>query len=77
MQVAKTKALISFAVTAKLICVLFSHMQKAGFLTTRLIFNLSRRERHDKPNKGRKMNSIALAGLCNILQCLRLLKVFT
>ena len=35
--VAKTKALISFAVTAKLICALFSHMQKAGFLTTRLI----------------------------------------
>ena len=28
---AKTKALISFAATAKLICALFSHMQKAGF----------------------------------------------
>ena len=31
--VAKTKALISFAVTASL----FLHMRKAGFLTTRLI----------------------------------------
>ena len=35
--VAKTKTLISFAVTAKLICVfLFAYMQKAGFLTPRL-----------------------------------------
>ena len=39
MGVAKTKALISFAVTAKLICVfVFSRMQKSGFLTTRLIW---------------------------------------
>ena len=39
--VAKTKALISFAVTAKLICVfVFAYMQKAGFLMMRLIFNL-------------------------------------
>ena len=36
MHVAKTKALISFAVTAKLICVFFSHMQIVGFLMTRL-----------------------------------------
>ena len=37
---AKTKALISFAVTAKLICafVFASHMQNVGFLMTRLIF---------------------------------------
>ena len=37
-HVAKTKALISCAVTAQLICVffVFSHMQKAGFLMTRL-----------------------------------------
>ena len=45
-RVAKTKALISFAVTTKLICVfvfayaksrfLFLHIQKAGFLITRL-----------------------------------------
>ena len=35
--VAKTKALISFVVTSKLICVfVFSHMQKADFLTSRL-----------------------------------------
>ena len=33
----KTKALISLAVTVKLICVfVFAYMQKAGFLTTRL-----------------------------------------
>ena len=36
MYVAKTKALISFAVTAKLICVFFSHMQNVGFLMTQL-----------------------------------------
>ena len=37
-RVAKTKALISFVVTLKLISAsLFSHMQKAGFLTMRLI----------------------------------------
>ena len=34
---AKTKALISFAVTAKLICVFVSHMQTSVFLMTRLI----------------------------------------
>ena len=34
--VAKTKALIRFAVTAKLICVFVSHMQNVGFLMTRL-----------------------------------------
>ena len=39
-RVAKTKALISFAVTASL----FSHMQKAGFLTTRLIGYLAMQE---------------------------------
>ena len=37
-RVTKTKTLISFAVTAKLICVfVFAYMQKAGFLMTRLI----------------------------------------
>ena len=36
-RVAKTKALISFAVTANLISVFVSHIQKAGFLTTGLI----------------------------------------
>ena len=36
-HVAKTKALISCAVTAQLICVfVFANMQKAGFLITRL-----------------------------------------
>ena len=36
--VAKTKALISFAVTAKLICAfVFAYMQKAGFLMARFI----------------------------------------
>ena len=34
----KTKALISFAVTAKLICAFVFRMQKAGFLMTRLKF---------------------------------------
>ena len=34
--VAKPKALISCAVTVQLICAFFSHMQKAGFLITRL-----------------------------------------
>ena len=35
--VAKTKALISCAVTVQLICVfVFAYMQKAGFLMTRL-----------------------------------------
>ena len=38
-RVAKTKALISFPVTAKLICVFVSHIQKAGFLRTRLIYS--------------------------------------
>ena len=42
-RVAKTKALISFAVTAKLICVFVSHMQKAVFLRTRLIFIFERK----------------------------------
>ena len=37
MYVAKTKALISFAVTAKLILSMVLHMQKAGFLTTGLM----------------------------------------
>ena len=37
MRVAKTRALISFAVTTKLSASLFLHMQKASFLTTRLI----------------------------------------
>ena len=37
-RVAKTKGLISLAVTAKLICVFVLHMQKAGFLITRLIY---------------------------------------
>ena len=37
MRIAKTKALISFAVTAKLICVfVFAYLQKAGFLIKRL-----------------------------------------
>ena len=36
---AKTKGLISFAVTAKLICVFVSHIQKTGFLMTRLNYN--------------------------------------
>ena len=36
-RVTKTKALISFAATAKPICFFVSHMQKAGFLITRLI----------------------------------------
>ena len=35
--VAKTKVLISCAVTAQLICVFVLHLQKAGFLITRLI----------------------------------------
>ena len=34
---AKTQALISFTVTAQLICVFVLHMQKAGFLMTGLI----------------------------------------
>ena len=38
-RVAKTKALISFAATTKLICVfVFAYMQKADFLMTRLIW---------------------------------------
>ena len=38
--VAKTKALISCAVTAQLIWVIvFAYMQKAGFLTTRLMWS--------------------------------------
>ena len=37
---AKTKALISFAVTAKLICVLFSYMQNVGLYMTLLIYIL-------------------------------------
>ena len=37
-RVVKTKAPISFAVTAKLICVLVFAYAKAGFLTTRLIY---------------------------------------
>ena len=45
---AKTKALISFA--AKLICVLFSHMEKSGFLTTRLIYGTALEHYHGKPN---------------------------
>ena len=36
-RVAKTKALISFAVTAKLICVFVFAYVKTGFLMTRLI----------------------------------------
>ena len=36
-RVAKTKSLISFAVTAKLICVFVFAYAKAGFLMTRLI----------------------------------------
>ena len=35
---AETRALISFAVTAKLICVFVFAYAKAGFLTTRLIY---------------------------------------
>ena len=38
-RVAKTKALISCAVTAELICALFSHMQVVGFLVRRLILH--------------------------------------
>ena len=38
-RVAKTKALISFAVTAKLICVFVFAYAKAGFLTTRLNYS--------------------------------------
>ena len=43
MYVAKSKALISCGVTTQLICafaavlLLFSHLQKAGFLMTRII----------------------------------------
>ena len=37
MKVAKTKALISFVVTAKLICVFVFAYAKSRFLTTRLI----------------------------------------
>ena len=40
MYVAKTKTLISFAVTAKLICVFFPHMQNVGFLMTRLKYSV-------------------------------------
>ena len=36
--VAKTKALISFAVTAKLICVFVFAYENVGFLKTRLIY---------------------------------------
>ena len=39
MRVEKTKALISFAVTAKLICFLFSPMHIVGFLMRRLIYH--------------------------------------
>ena len=46
LRVAKTKALISFVITAKLICVFFffffSHMQMVGFLMKRLICCLLR-----------------------------------
>ena len=38
MFVVKTKALISFAVTAKLICALFLPMQIVGFPMQRLIY---------------------------------------
>ena len=34
----KKKTLISFVVTEQLVSVLFPHMQKAGFLMTRLIY---------------------------------------
>ena len=37
--VAKIKALISFAVTAKLICAFVFAYAKTGFLTTRLIYS--------------------------------------
>ena len=37
MYVAKTKALIIFAVTAKLICVFVLHKPKAVFLTPQII----------------------------------------
>ena len=37
LRIAKTKALISFAVTAKLICVFVSHMQTSVLLMMRLI----------------------------------------
>ena len=39
-RVAKTMVLISFAVTAKLICAFFSHMQYLGFLMTQHIDTL-------------------------------------
>ena len=43
-QVAKTKALISFTVTVRLICVfVFLHMQNVGFLTTRFKYKLMRK----------------------------------
>ena len=40
MRVAKTKALISFAVTAKLIEPLFSHMQIVVFFMRRLNYSI-------------------------------------
>ena len=39
-RVAKTKVLISFPVTAKLICVFVLHMQNVGYRMTRLIYTL-------------------------------------
>ena len=47
---AKTKALISFAVTANLICVFVLHMQKSGFLITRLIYIGLASQRHGYVN---------------------------
>ena len=40
-HLAKIKALISFAVTAKLICVFVFAYAKAGFLTTRLNYGVN------------------------------------
>ena len=44
----KTKALISCAITAQLICTFFSHIEKVDFLMTQLIQKPTYEPRHEK-----------------------------
>ena len=56
--VAKTKALISCTVIAQLIWPLFSHVQKAGFLMTLLIFMLGISEAPLQPYQTQQNTSV-------------------
>ena len=66
-HVAKTKSLISFAVTAKLICVLVFKYAKSGFLITRLSVCSGCEVRSRKRNPVTRHNILILCLIASLI----------